>query len=97
MNTVFNILTGIFFWAFTIGAVIFGVLGYQVASFTTYQRCVEHKSTFNTPQYKYSYHNNIWYILVKYADPSKFKDVDYLEKKDLEKEYDKKLKTLKKR
>jgi hypothetical protein len=94
MNTIINILQGIFFWAFVLGALIFGTLGYQIGSFSAYDTCVHHPKTFNTPAYKYTYHNNVFYIFYKFIAPSKFDDVKSFEKEALKKDYEDNLKSL---
>lgn len=87
MNTIINILTGIFFWAFILGGSLFGILGYQLGTYNSYDQSVYNATTFNTPEYKYSYHNNVFYIIHKFIAPNKFKDVKYLELKELKDEY----------
>jgi len=94
METIKNLLTGIFFWSFLLGASIFGVLGYQMGSYKTYSQCTHHPKSFNTPKFKYTFHNNVFYKLYQYADPKKFDDVKKYEKQELEKEYSNKLKEI---
>ena len=87
-------LEGIFFWAFLLGAVIFGTLGYQAGSFFSYYHCTRNQKTFTSPTYKYSYHNNVFYMIDKAFNPSEFKDVRYLEIKQLNKNYEDQLKSI---
>jgi len=94
MESIKNILTAMIFWSFTIGSLTFGYIGFEVGSFSTYEKCVVHKDTFATPEFKYSYHNNLFYIVSKYVDPKDFDDVKFLEKKSMRKEFDNKMKTL---
>lgn len=94
MESVVNLLEGIFFWAFLLGAVIFGTLGYQAGSFISYYHCTRNQKTFTSPIYKYSYHDNVFYMIDKAFNPSEFKDVKALELKQLRKNYEDKLKSI---
>ena len=87
METITNIISGIIFWSFIIGSAIFGFLGYELGTYNTYDQCVHYKTTFSTPEYKYTFHNNVFYKVDKYLNPSKFDDVKYLEAADYKKDH----------
>jgi len=82
LNKFISFITGVAFWLFTLGAIIFGTLMYQYASYATYYDCVRHIDKINTPEYKYTYKNNIFYIIYEYLNPDDFEDVKYLEQED---------------
>ena len=85
METIVNMLKGLVFWTFLISFSLGIYLGSQGTSYLSYnetQHIIFDKSAqyLKSPEYKYSYRDNIFYKLDRLLYPSEFKDVRHLEK-----------------
>jgi len=94
METITNIIKTIIFWSLLVGALASGVLSYQFASYYTYSNCVKNYKTFRSTKYHYSFHNNIFYKIQKWINPSAYKKLNQYANIELRKQYEEKLATL---
>jgi len=95
MDSFTDFIKSAIFWLFFTGMCSGLYIGFNAGSYLSLEKARDNALEITTPEYRYKYRNNIFYVLNRWLDPDKFKDVRTFEIRDVQIESEKTIEALK--